>query len=369
LPGQRLLDLAYNERNRRYAQRLLDEVKTKIRAGVFDAAEYFPEYAELVSPADHTGGTFGKLADAWLASLERLASSTQISYQRTLDLHWRPHLGDRRIETIRYSELEALLASLPLITAKTRNNTLIPLRGVFEFARKDRRISDNPAALLQNAPVQLDPPDPLTLEEMNTILADMATHYPPEVGDYFEAALTTGMRPSELIAVEWRDLNEKSRELRVQRARVWGKDKPKTKTNTVRDIELTDRAFTVVMRQKPKTFVANGAIFWNPNTRKPWADEQVQRRYWIATLARLGIRHRDAYQTRHTFATLTIMDGVNAVWVGRQMGHASLRMTLDVYAKWIDKADRGRERDKASMAFRGREFAAEGGSKARGRKI
>jgi hypothetical protein len=61
--------------------------------------------------------------------------------------------NDRPIDSIRYAELEALLASLPLITAKTRNNTLIPLRGVFEFARKDRRISDNPAALLQNAPV------------------------------------------------------------------------------------------------------------------------------------------------------------------------------------------------------------------------
>jgi integrase len=135
----------------------------------------------------------------------------------------------------------------------------------------------------------------------------------------------------------------------------------------VRDIELTDRAFAVIMRQKPRTFVANGAIFWNPNTRKPWADEQVQRRYWNATLTRLGFRHRDAYQTRHTFATLTIMDGVNAVWVGRQMGHASLRMTLDVYAKWIDKADRGRERDKASVAFRRTESAAKGGSKTRRR--
>jgi integrase len=152
------LDLSYNERNRRYALRLLDEVKTKIRAGVFNPADYFPDYAALVGPADNTGGTFGELAQAWLASLSRLASSTRISYQRTLNLHWRPHLDDRPIDSIRYSELEALLASVPLITAKTRNNTLIPLRGVFEFARKDRRISDNPAALLQNAPVQINPP-------------------------------------------------------------------------------------------------------------------------------------------------------------------------------------------------------------------
>ena len=93
----------------------------------------------------------------------------------------------------------------------------------------------------------------------------------------------------------------------------------------------------------------------------------MQRRYWNATLMRLGIRHRDAYQTRHTFATLTIMDGVNAVGVGRQMGHASLRGTLDVYAKWIDKADRGRERDKASLAFCRTELAGKNGSMTRRR--
>jgi hypothetical protein len=50
-----------------------------------------------------------------------------------------------------------------------------------------------------------------------------------------------------------------------------------------------------------------------------------------------------------------------------QMGHASLRMTLDVYAKWIDKADRGRERDKASAAFGRLRPATIAGAKIRGR--
>ena len=82
-------------------------------------------------------------------------SSTQISYQRTLDLHWLRHLSDRAIDSIRYSELEALLASLPLVTAKTRNNTLIPLRGVFEFARKDRltELDREIAVIAQSDPV------------------------------------------------------------------------------------------------------------------------------------------------------------------------------------------------------------------------
>ena len=42
-------------------------------------------------------------------------------------------------------------------------------------------------------------------------------------------------------------------------------------------------------------------------------------------------------------------------------------MTLDVYAKWIDKADRGRERDKASVAFRHTIRVNRGGLKVRSR--
>jgi integrase len=240
---------------------------------------------------------------------------------------------------------------LPLRTAKTRNNTLVPLRAVFEFARRDHLIGESPAAHLQNAPVQVGSPDPLTLDEMNAVLLDLAAHHPPEVADYFELAFTTGMRPSELIAVEWRDFDERHRELRVQRARVWGKDKAETKTHAMRNLELTDRALAVVVRQKSRAAGGATSILRNPTTGKPWADEQVQRRCWNASLARLGIRHRSAYQARHTFATLTIMAGANPAWVGRQMGHASLRMTLDVYAKWIDRSDEGRERARASGAF------------------
>jgi hypothetical protein len=33
------LDLPYNERNRRVAARMLDEIKARIRAGVFDPAD------------------------------------------------------------------------------------------------------------------------------------------------------------------------------------------------------------------------------------------------------------------------------------------------------------------------------------------
>jgi integrase len=57
----------------------------------------------------------------------------------------------------------------------------------------------------------------------------------------------------------------------------------------------------------------------------------------------IGIRHRACYQTRHTFATLNLMAGANPMWVSRQMGHASMKMLLERYSKWIDREDQSRE--------------------------
>jgi integrase len=59
------------------------------------------------------------------------------------------------------------------------------------------------------------------------------------------------------------------------------------------------------------------------------------------------------YQTRHTYATLALMSGVNPAYISRQLGHKNAKMLFEVYAKWIDQADRGREKAKIEAALRG----------------
>ena len=161
----------------------------------------------------------------------------------------------------------------------------------------------SPIEKVKNAKVQKEPPDPFSLDEANLIIDDLRKHAGEAVGDYFEFAFFTGVRASEQIALEWKDYDRKRGLLRVARARVWGKNKNKTKTNKTRDLELLQRAIDVLQRQRARTELAGGAIFHNVTTNMPWADEQVQRRYFDAAVKRLGLRHRPPKQTRHTFAT------------------------------------------------------------------
>ena len=48
------------------------------------------------------------------------------------------------------------------------------------------------------------------------------------------------------------------------------------------------------------------------------------------------------HDLRHTFASLLIAQGLNVVFVSRQLGHASPSFTLDVYGGLFDRAEHAR---------------------------
>ncbi len=358
--GQRCretLSLAPTPANLKYAQRLRGEILRKIEFGQFNYAEYFPNSKRLqklgIGSPKAVSSLFGELAEQWLAASSHLAKSTLEGYRKTLTLHLMPSLAARPITEITYGELSGLLGSHTWGSMKTRNNTAIPLRRIFDTAFLDGLIPVNPAARLRNQKVQKAPPDPLTIDELNKVLALMGERWPEQVQNYFEFAFFTGLRTSELIALRWGDIDSQACLARVQRAKVRGEVKG-TKTQQVRDVELNSRALQALHRQKAHTLLMDADIFHNPTTNQPYNDDKPPRiRYWTPALKLLGLRHRDAYQTRHTFATLNLMAGANPMWVSRQLGHTSMKMLLEVYSRWIDQADRSRERNKLEVMLSG----------------
>jgi integrase len=127
-----------------------------------------------------------------------------------------------------------------------------------------------------------------------------------------------------------------------------------TKTAQVRDVDLTDRMMDVLRRQKAHSFMRglDSPVFLNPISHDPWSDVQSQRKlYFHPALRALGIRSRDAYQTRHSYATLALMSGINPAYIARQLGHATTAMLFQNYSRWIDGGDDGREARKLNAVF------------------
>jgi integrase len=67
----------------------------------------------------------------------------------------------------------------------------------------------------------------------------------------------------------------------------------------------------------------------------PLHRDNMRNRIWDPTLERAGLRPRNPYQTRHTFASLMLYEGEDIAWVARMLGHTSLRMLNERYAKFI----------------------------------
>jgi hypothetical protein len=94
-------------------------------------------------------------------------------------------------------------------------------------------------------------------------------------------------------------------------------------------------------------------VFNDPSYNEPWLYHRITRAaFWTTTLNRLGIRHRRTYNTRHTYATIGLMAGVNPAFMARQLGH-SLDMFFKVYAKLIDGQHDDRKLAKIEAALRG----------------
>ncbi len=323
------------------AARLRDEIYQKIKHGMFSYADYFPE--SIRAQQTHKA-TFGQCAEAWISCLTDRSAGTVYGYKNMLNNYLMPHLKDKPINQIKYSDLAVLLANID-VSPKTRNNILTPIRQIFEIAYIDGLIQTNPASKLKSSKNQKAPPDPLTLDEVQLILTHLKKHYPEPICNYFELAFFGGFRPSELISLKWADIDWNQRTVRIQRAKVLREIKS-TKTYKVRDVEINSRMLAALNRQKQHTFVKTEWVLLNPNTDLPFQDERSVRRWaWIPTLKKLGIRHRAAYQTRHTCATIMLMSGNNPAWAAKQLGH-SIEMFFRTYSRWIDGQDKGRELSK-----------------------
>lgn len=344
--------------NLKYANRVAADVRRRIAAGTFDYAEFFPESPRAVQSTDTTA-TFGSLADLWLESKGQLEAATKNQYDNAVAM-WKRLLGENTpLDKLTHQVLAARIGGHPWASPKSCNNYLIPLRGIFAFEYRGRKALDNPMAGIKNLPVVKKIPDPFTPDERALILSDMAARYDPRIGAYFTFMFFTGMRPEEAIALQWRDIDWNDAIARVQRVRTFrGSERDGSKTHTERDVELVSPAVAALEVMKAYTFMKgpDACVFENPVTGNPWHDERSQRdHYWTPTLKRLGIRHRRAYNTRHTYATTALMRGVNPAYIARQLGHANTKMLFDTYSRWIDKADKGAER-RAMEAAMGGEF-------------
>lgn len=345
------LDIPPTPGNEKYAIRMVQQIKAAIANKTFTWAEFFPDSPRALSEAG-AAVMFGITADLYVQSIGQLSPATRDQYGNAAAF-WKDLFGaNTDVAALTHAILRAKIGGHPWASPKLLNNHLIALRGIFGLLYHGVNAAANPMAGITNSKVVKKQPDPLSADERDIILADLLKRYDVRVWAYFTVAFYTGMRPEEMIALRWGDVDWVHGSIHVERVRTFrGSERDGSKTHTERDVDMTSPVIAALQKMKPFTFMKGGDIFENPVTGKSWHDERSQRdHYWAPCLVRCGIRKRRPYATRHTFATTALMADLNPNYVARQLGHTNAKMLFEKYAKWIDGADGGLQKRKLEAA-------------------
>lgn len=320
-----------------HASRKRAAVLHAIAVGTFNYAEHFPESSRASELGKFTKKTIKEALEDFLRNSRRKYEvSTIRGYTSAIYYHLIPTFGDIPIRQLTTKDIKDWMSNLD-ISAKRICNVLIPLRLVLQDAYMDGLIDSNPANRIKNPTHRYDEPQPFTPEEMRLILENC----PPQTRNLFQFAFWSGLRTSELIGLEWSDVDWAKGVVRVTRAIVRKVTKQPKTTAGIRDVLLLPYAREALERQKVFSFAAGGRIFLNPQTNNPWAtDGQIRDIGWIPALKAACVVYRNPYQTRHTYASTLLSAGENPMWVAQQMGHADWGMIRRRYGRWIPEVDK-----------------------------
>ncbi|MFV3026498.1 Arm DNA-binding domain-containing protein [Klebsiella aerogenes] len=345
-----LSNLEVNSKNIKYAERTLGEIHNKIERGTFNYGEHFPRSARLkIFGNASTGKTVKVYLEEYLVICEtrKLSPSTIGGYKKCLNALESLHIFPA--SELTPAALKTWIQSQKT-TLKTIRNQLSFLRSALDEAVTDGILQINPVSLVTASRYQSSKTDeesdyivdPLSPAEVEALLHAAGNK---QWENLFRFAIETGMRSSELCALRWRDIDFIGKTAHVQNASVVGVIKgTKTKAGT-RKIELTEEALYALTCQKPFTFMKDAMVFEDPKTESPWAGaDAIRKKAWVPTLRKAGIRYRNPYQTRHTFATRHISRGANLFWLASQMGHKGPEMLFRHYGRYLKEYDGNTEK-------------------------
>lgn len=275
--------------------------------------------------------TFDEIADTYMAERPNLKPSTKRSYEEILKNYLRPAFGKMYIDQITEELVAQFQANIAGKVSATRTNNIMgPLRYMLKLCQRRKLITENPATNVSPLTEEEPTIDPLSADELDRLLAVLRPYHRP----LFTCLAWTGARPAELFALRWNDVDFDRNEIHIRKGRVRGQERsPKTKSSkrTIHMLSIVKEA--LLERKKSPTQHVEGYVFLTKKGQ-PYS-KHVDREFRTA-LRKAEIRHRPAYQLRHTFASLCLANGLQPTWVAKMLGHSTPQITFKHYARFIN---------------------------------
>ena len=265
-----------------------------------------------------------------------------------------PYLGNRKINSLVKSDIQLLIDNAydNNYGYERQNKIKVILKDMLQRAVEDCLVVNNPVSGVKLRTYKEIRAKSLTIEEQNTFFDYCRNTF---YDNLFNVAVNTGLRPGELFALQLSDVDLENGYIDVNKTLVYQKyldddcktfhiEPPKTKQsyrkvpiNSICRIYI-ERQFElkrIVAEKRPKQqndylFVTK---FNTPLNSVIYSDaiKAVIRQINLTRAYDNQFEVFSGHTFRHTFATRCFENGIDTKVVQSYLGHASLKMTMDLY--------------------------------------
>lgn len=286
--------------------------------------------------------------------------NTKREYTHIYNKNISPYIGSRYITSLVKSDIQMLIdrASDDNYAYERQNKIKVILRDMMQRAAEDNLIINNPVSGIKLRADKEIKAKSLTAEEQALFFGYCQNTF---YDNLFNIAVNTGLRPGELFALQISDIDLEKGYIDVNKTLVYQRyltderkefhiEPPKTKQsyrkvpiNSIcrKYLEAQIYLKEVVSQKRPKQendylFVTK---FNTPLNSVIYSDaiKAVIRQINLTRPFNQQFEVFSGHTFRHTFATRCFESGVAAKVVQSYLGHASLKMTMDLYTHVTDE--------------------------------
>ncbi len=298
--------------------------------------------------------TLDKWGDTYLDEFVKnsVRPSTYDSYKVILRKHINPDaISGMKLKDIKAFHLQKFLNSKTVLSKSYIKKIYMLLDIFFSNAVKNDLIAKNPmnAVNIPKSQKSVKEVRALTRQEQSEYMKHLDT---TRLKPLFLTCLFTGMRMGELVALDWRHVNLKTGEIKVEysykEVRMHDKSEPywkllkqPPKTNSgIRTIPIPQEIVKLLKAHKlaqdeialkmGKTeFNTEGLVFCS-EVGTPLSSRNIQRSHY-SICKKIGLEGVGFHALRHTFATRMIEENVPVKTVQYWIGHSSIEITYNIY--------------------------------------
>ena len=305
---------------------------------------------------------FAAVAIRWAALTGADASPRVRAYrQSALNNYILPALGEIEAAQLRQEDVLRLKQSISSMSRDSQTKILAIVRHVCNFAVKNKYMAEDPTEDVKPGGAPAREVDPLTPAQAEALLAAVKG---TQTETFCRLCLHAGLRREEALGLKWDcvHLEGDAPFLEVRRALRWPTNAAPEISETLkskaarRDVPLPGSLAAHLRAAR----AASGANFVVHNREGGPVSYSSWRSLWRVVEARtagergkVGDKVRNhavvisldfsvhPHQLRHTYCSRLILGGVDVKRVQYLMGHASARITLEIYTKLMgsDKED------------------------------